>query len=250
MIDLRGSRFTDIMPENMASQPETQAFAYALGRQIEKLCAYADGIHIYAAVDSMPEKILDVLAVELRTPAYNQKFSIEVKRALVEGTLTFYTHMGTPAACNQIIETIFGNGFIKEWFDYDGEPHHFRAYVWNSGQVNQESLTEFRRVLKCVKRLSSWLDSIITVTELETEPIQVKTGLGPCISRTELPDRDPIYDDTTVQISARAQGCISIVQPPEREAEFRGKSAAAARGYLKSSLTVTALPEIRREEMT
>ena len=46
MINLRGSRFTDIMPENLASQLETQAFAYALGRQIEKLCAYADGVHI------------------------------------------------------------------------------------------------------------------------------------------------------------------------------------------------------------
>ena len=61
------------MPENLASQLETQAFAYALGRQIEKLCAYADGVHIYAAVASMPEKILDVLAVELRTPAYKSE---------------------------------------------------------------------------------------------------------------------------------------------------------------------------------
>ena len=116
MIELQGSRFTDIMPENLASQLETQAFAYALGRQIEKLCAYADGVHIYAAVASIPEKILDVLTVELRTPAYNQKFSIEVKRALIEGTLTFYARMGTPAACNQIIEIIFGSGYIEYEF--------------------------------------------------------------------------------------------------------------------------------------
>lgn len=42
MIKLSGSRFTDIMPDNLASQVETQAFAYAVGRQIEKLCAYSD----------------------------------------------------------------------------------------------------------------------------------------------------------------------------------------------------------------
>lgn len=38
MIKLSGSRFTDIMPENLASQVETKAFAYAVGRQIEN-CA-------------------------------------------------------------------------------------------------------------------------------------------------------------------------------------------------------------------
>lgn len=160
MINLRGSRFMDIMPENLASQLETQAFAYALGRQVEKLCDYADGVHIYAAVASMPENILDVLAVELRTPAYNQSFPIEVKRALIEGTLTFYARMGTPAACNQIIETIFGAGYIEEWFDYEGDPHHFRAYVGNGGQINPMDLEEFWRVLKQVKRLSSWLDEV------------------------------------------------------------------------------------------
>ena len=39
MIKLNGSRFTDIMPENLAQQPEVQAIAYAVGRQMEKLCA-------------------------------------------------------------------------------------------------------------------------------------------------------------------------------------------------------------------
>ena len=42
MIKLSGSRFTDIMPENLAEQPEIQALAYAVGRQVEKLLAYAD----------------------------------------------------------------------------------------------------------------------------------------------------------------------------------------------------------------
>ena len=39
MIKLSGSRFTDIMPENLAGQEEVRAIAYAVGRQVEKLCA-------------------------------------------------------------------------------------------------------------------------------------------------------------------------------------------------------------------
>ena len=112
MIKLSGSRFTDIMPENLASQAEVQAIAYAVGRQVEKLCAYSDAARTYAAIATMPEWLLDYMAVELRTPSYDENYSIKTKRALIEGSLLFYTQMGTPAAVNRIIETIFETGYI------------------------------------------------------------------------------------------------------------------------------------------
>lgn len=91
MIKLSGSRFTDIMPENLASQAEVQAIAYAVGRQVEKLCAYSDAARTYAAIATMPEWLLDYMAVELRTPSYDENYSIKTKRALIEGSLLFYT---------------------------------------------------------------------------------------------------------------------------------------------------------------
>ena len=103
MINLQASDFTSILPENLASQTEVQAIAYALGRQITSICAYADSARVYAAVSQIPENVLDVLAAELRTPAYDENYSISVKRTLVEGTLTFYMKMGTPYAVNKII---------------------------------------------------------------------------------------------------------------------------------------------------
>lgn len=173
MIKLNGSRFTDIMPENLAEHPEVQAIAYAVGRQIEKLCAYADGARTYAAIQSMPEKVLDLLAVELRTPAYDETYSIKIKRALIEGTLLFYTQMGTPAAVERIIETIFGDGYISEWWEYGGKPHHFKAYTTNPS-ITEKDVEEFQRVLGTVKRLSAWLDEI--VLELSTKPVEIYVG--------------------------------------------------------------------------
>lgn len=179
MIEFCGSRFTDIMPENLAGQLETQAFAYAVGRQVEKLCAYADNTRIYAALATLPEKILDYLAIELRTPAYNEQFSVGVKRALIESTLTFYARMGTPMACDMIIKTIFGAGHIEEWFEYGGEPHHFRVHIGENGDaIDPQNLDEFRRVLSSVKRLSSWLDNIITIATLENERIRTGGAMG------------------------------------------------------------------------
>ncbi len=173
MINLNGSRFTAIMPDNLSSQTEVQAIAYAVGRQIEKLCVYANNARTYAAIASMPEETLDLLAVELRTPAYDENYSIKVKRALIEGTLTFYMRMGTPAAVNKIIETIFETGYIKEWYEYDGEPYHFKAYTTNPA-ITSDDVEEFRRVLGSVKRLSAWLDEI--VLELSTSATQIYIG--------------------------------------------------------------------------
>lgn len=188
MIKLSGSRFTDIMPDNLASQVETQAFAYAVGRQIEKLCAYSDAARTYAAIATMPEWLLDYMAVELRTPSYDENYSLKTKRALIQGSLLFYTQMGTPAAVNRIIETIFETGYIEEWYEYDGDPHHFRAYVGDGGEVGPGELEEFRRVLSSVKRLSSWLDDIITITAMDPDMVTFMGTMGKGYTSTPLPE--------------------------------------------------------------
>lgn len=188
MIKLSGSRFTDIMPDNLASQVETQAFAYAVGRQIEKLCAYSDAARTYAAIATMPEWMLDYMAVELRTPSYDENYSLKTKRALIQGSLLFYTQMGTPAAVNRIIETIFETGYIEEWYEYDGDPHHFRAYVGDGGEVGPGELEEFRRVLSSVKRLSSWLDDIITITTMDPDMVTFTGTMGKGYTSTPLPE--------------------------------------------------------------
>ena len=188
MIKLSGSRFTDIMPENLASQVETKAFAYAVGRQIEKLCAYSDAARTYAAIATMPEWLLDYMAVELRTPSYDENYSLKTKRALIQGSLLFYTQMGTPAAVNRIIETIFETGYIEGWYEYDGDPHHFRAYVGDGGEVGPGELEEFRRVLSSVKRLSSWLDDIITITAMDPDMVTFTGTMGKGYTSTPLPE--------------------------------------------------------------
>ena len=104
---------------------------------------------------------------------------METKRTLVRQSLLFYAAMGTPGAVDQLIRAIFSTGQMEEWFEYGGEPHHFRATIGASGlTITPEALEELRRVLSSVKRLSSWLDSIATVTPMESRPVRV--AAAPC----------------------------------------------------------------------
>lgn len=48
--------------------------------------------------NAVPEKVLDLLAVELRTPSYDENFSIKVKRTLIAESLLFYAADGHPGS--------------------------------------------------------------------------------------------------------------------------------------------------------
>lgn len=128
MIDLKDSLMTDILPGHLATA-EVKALAYAVGRQIRQLCSYADKSRTYAALASAPDTVLDALAAELRTPAYDKTLPVETKRELVASTLTFYTHLGTPAALEQLISILFAKGRVAEWYDYNGSEYHFKVQI-------------------------------------------------------------------------------------------------------------------------
>lgn len=173
MTELKDSRFTELLPSDLKNDTETQAFAYAVSRQVQQIIRFADAACIYIAIDSVPEPVLDLLAVELRTPVYKQTYSVAIKRALVKESLIFYDQMGTPAAVNRIIEAVFGVGYIKEWWECGLHPHHFKAYTTNPA-VTAANVQEFKEVLNSVKRLSSWLDEV--VLDLSTDAAQPKVA--------------------------------------------------------------------------
>lgn len=128
MIDLKDSLFIDILPGHLETA-EVRALAYAIGQQVRQICSYADKSRTYAALASAPDTVLDALAAELRTPAYDETLPVETKRELVASTLTFYTHLGTPAALEQLISILFAKGHVAEWYDYNGSEYHFKVQI-------------------------------------------------------------------------------------------------------------------------
>ena len=214
MIELKGSRFTQILPENLSSQTETRALAYAVGRQVDKLLALADRMVFWADLSRASEQLLDALAVELRTPSYSEDYPVQVKRDLIQKSFLFYTSMGTPGAVDELVKAIFGNGLVEEWFEYGGQPYHFRAAIGAGGlTITPEALEELRRVLSSVKRLSSWLDSIATITPMESRPVRVAAAPCGSYARTTLP---PVFVmvPAVVRLAAGSGGTISRTTLP------------------------------------
>lgn len=194
MTDLHNGQITDLLNNSMRYNPETVSIGYAILQEKQRLLALLARTRLMALIDSADEKTLDYLAVELRTPAYKDTFPVDVKRRLIAGTLPFYAKLGTPSAVNWIIRSIFGEGRMEDWYDYDGDPHHFRAFVGSDGDtITPESLDEFRRAVTSVKRLSSWMDSIITNTTMEAAAVYMAADFHETYSKTNLPNLEPDF---------------------------------------------------------
>lgn len=268
MISLRDGRITDILPEHLARPLEVQAYAYALHRQMVKLCDMADATRIYAAIQSAPDEILDYLAAELRTPCYDMNFSTQVKRSLILSTLPYYMRMGTTTMVNSIITTIFGNGRIKEFFEYDGAPHHFKVQI-TGAEATTRPTSEFREVLEQVKRKSQWLDAVelefdtmervgriggtmasIMTTPLEEQPDEFQFrhvihigGAGPTINTTPLGEQP---DEFQFRQALRIGGTVGAVHtsPVPPEADKLDFIASVNAGGGMGTVQTTPLPEL------
>ena len=115
---------------------------------------------IEASIDSLSEEELDALAWELGIDWYRIDAEIYVKRQLIKDSRKMSGKLGTKWAVERIINTYFGEGFINEWFEYGGEPGHFKVFSSNP-TVTNENLQEFLSILDKVKRASSHLDGIV-----------------------------------------------------------------------------------------
>lgn len=249
MINIHDGQITDLLSNSLRHNPETIAIAYAVLQEKRRILALVERTRLMAAVDSLEERILDYLAVELRTPAYEDSLPLETKRALIKGTLPYYASLGTPAAVDWVIKAVFGNGGIDEWFNYGGEPHHFQVNIPIAGMITPKMMEELRRMIASVKRLTSWLDSIITYLELDGK-VYITPFLGRPMPVTTLPEIEPVFPGSVLRLTpVLGDGPQSTTLPPLEPvfatAAIFGRASAALQ-----TVTETALPALKESDTT
>jgi phage tail protein, P2 protein I family len=164
MIKLKDSEILDIVPLALKDSAEVQAISYALKRAMQKLQKYADSSSVYALIDVAQEEILDILAVELRSMYYQSDLSLDTKRQIIKNTLAWHHKAGTPSAVKQLIENIFEEAKIEEWWEYDGVPGTFNILV--PSLVTKENLVLLNRMIKKVKNARSHLVEVKAIARV------------------------------------------------------------------------------------
>jgi len=249
MINIHDGQITDLLSNSLRHNPETIAIAYAVLQEKRRILALAERTRLMAAVDSLEERILDYLAVELRTPAYEDSLPLETKRTLIKGTLPYYASLGTPAAVDWVIKAVFGNGGIDEWFNYGGEPHHFQVNIPIAGMITPKMMEELRRMIASVKRLTSWLDSIITYLELDGK-VYITPFLGKPMPITTLPTLEPVFPGNLVHLTPVLGDGPQSTTLPTLEPVFATAAIFSRASAALQSVTETALPALKENDTT
>lgn len=161
---LSNLEFVRLLPAFMREDAAVKGLSAGLDAIIPPLSKSIENLSTWDHIDNLSEDELDSLAWELNILWYDKAASIDAKRDIVKNSDMVYKHLGTKWAVENVINSYFGEGYIREWFEYEGEPGHFRVYSTNPTLTN-ERLLEFMNLLGKVKRASSILDGIfITLT--------------------------------------------------------------------------------------
>ena len=151
--------FIKLLPQFMRSDKAVQGLAAGIDSIIPALAAQVEQLSTWDHIDTLSEKELDDLAWELNILWYDKGAAIDVKRNIVRDSDAVYKKLGTKWAVENVITTYFGEGYIEEWFQYGGDPGHFRVYSTNPS-LNESKFTEFLNLLSKVKRASTKLDGV------------------------------------------------------------------------------------------
>ena len=165
MINYSDGEIKDILPHWLKERKDVQAISYAIKQQIDLLRQYSALTYGYAFVDGAPEYILDLMAVELNVWYYDRSYDIDVKRNLIKNAFQVAIKNGTTWAVERVLDAVYGSiGAIKEWYEYNGTPNHFRidldALGITSDSLKADQISTLVSLIDKVKRKTARLDSI------------------------------------------------------------------------------------------
>lgn len=160
MINLSAVSLLDLLPPNLASDHTIFAAAKAIDAEHQSTTALIAELSIFDRLDSLSPEEADELAWQYHVDFYDQALPIERRRELVKNSFKWHKIKGTPAAVEELIETVFGDGQVTEWFEYGGEPYMFKVISSNT-DITDAQAQQFIAALNTVKRESAHLEAIV-----------------------------------------------------------------------------------------
>ncbi len=150
-----------VFPEALALDESMVALGRATAAALEAKVKESRELSIYTRIDELPEGLLDILARDFKVDWWDGDFSLEQKRQVLKSSWYVHRTLGTKAGVASAICSIYPDTQVLEWWEYEGQPYHFRLRI-NSTYADVSPALH-RRVLEKVnyyKPLRSVLDTV------------------------------------------------------------------------------------------
>lgn len=149
------------LPSVLRDDKRMYSLATAAAKAFADIDAELDGFIIYANIDNISEELCDILAKDLAVDWYDYDFSLTEKRNLIKTALYVHRHIGTVGAVEAGISAIYEDSNVEEWFNYSGEPYHFKIMIDSTYQgTDQAKYDSVMAKMRLYKNLRSVLDAV------------------------------------------------------------------------------------------
>ncbi|WP_193774564.1 phage tail protein I [Vallitalea guaymasensis] len=152
---------TRMLPPSLQQDDNMLALANIIGKELQKNYELANQSIIYARIDDLEEKVLDILAYDLHIDWYDYSYPIEAKRALIKDSVKVHKKLGTKFAVETALGNLHPNSYVEEWFEYAGEPLSFRIILDTTHSRVGAGYSEIEKAVNAYKRKSAHMDNVI-----------------------------------------------------------------------------------------
>jgi phage tail P2-like protein len=154
----------ELLPPNLRGDPDIIAASTAVDSTFKDLVSAISKVFTIADIDNASSEVVDALAIEMRCDFYDQSLPLENRRKLVKNAYLYKFLKGTPFVVQGVVSDAFSNAMVREWFQYNGEPYHFRIVTDDDLQDKASSVIE---AINSVKNVRSYLDGISTINKTQ-----------------------------------------------------------------------------------
>lgn len=168
----------ETFPYGLARDENKEALADVVAAELVKLLCSVDKSLIYTRIDELDEAVLDILAYDLKVDWYDTEAGIENKRQAIKECILVHKFKGTKYAVETAMRSMYDKVAVSEWFEYGGEPYHFRIAIYASTN-DAGKRSKIIGKLQYAKNLRSVLDEVIFEI-IPDKPLETFIGVKAC----------------------------------------------------------------------
>ena len=162
-----GPLIKSTLPSSISQDKTVQNICDAISLKVQELNRHAELVLLLPRLDDLSEALIDELAWQYHVDFYNSASDISEKRALVKQAIAWHRRKGTPAAVEELCTTVFKSAQVREWYEYQGEPYHFRVEMIREALPDVSVLDSLTRAIFATKNTRSWLDGLCFYREVK-----------------------------------------------------------------------------------
>lgn len=165
-------------PYSLTRDDDKEKLADAIAEELIRTIAQSEYAAVFPRVDELPEQVLDALAYDLNVEWYDYEGTLSEKRRTIRECMQVHRYKGTKYAVETALRSVYEEVRVTEWFEYGGEPYHFKVIIYDSSNDKNKRDRIIAKV-QYYKNLRSVLEETIFEIGISAD-IGVSAAVKPC----------------------------------------------------------------------